>query len=159
MVFCGSDKKLKSPTRLLITWQNTRGCSLDDIHSRRRFVSAKSELLSLKWLLNHYGPYVDDVVKLARDSTDFNLIITRNAYGSVKERLEFVGSEFTNGVLDSKELEVIDEVVRETDPSYFNNFINLVYNTYPVKESNKYSILDLPKFAQKKRLKVGLLSI
>lgn len=107
---------------------------------------------NIKWLFNHYGPYVDDVVKLARDSTDFNLITTRNAYGSVKEKIEFTGIGFTNGVLDSQELEVIDEVVRETDPLYFNDFINLVYDTYPVRESSKYSILDLPKLAQKESL-------
>jgi len=110
---------------------------------------------NIKWLFNHYGPYVDDVVKLARDSADFNLITTRNAYGSIKEKIEFTGSGLIEGGLDPQELEVIDEVVRETDPLYFNDFINLVYDTYPVRESSKYSILDLPKLAQKESLANG----
>ena len=74
---------------------------------------------------------------------------------NIKEKIEFTGSGLIEGGLDPQELEVIDEVVRETDPLYFNDFINLVYDTYPVRESSKYSILDLPKLAQKESLANG----
>jgi uncharacterized protein YwgA len=107
---------------------------------------------NIDWLFNHYGPYVDDVVNLARDSPDFNVIITRNTYGSIKEQIQFTGETSNCNSIDDDELEVIDEVARETDPMYFNEFIEHVYSTYPVRESNRYSVLDLPKMAQKEFL-------
>lgn len=106
----------------------------------------------IEWLFNHYGPYVEDVVNLARDSADFNVVVTRNAYGSIKEQVQFIGDIYNCNSLDSDEIQVIEEVVRETDPLYFNDFINHVYSTYPVRESNRYSVLDLPKMAQKEVL-------
>jgi len=107
---------------------------------------------NIEWLFNHYGPYVDDVVNLARDSTDFNVVVTRNAYGSIKEQVQFLGDINSCNSIDNDELQVIEEVVRETDLLYFNDFINHVYSTYPVRESNRYSFLDLPKMAQKEVL-------
>lgn len=107
---------------------------------------------NIEWLFNHYGPYVEDVVDLARDSTDFNVVVTRNAYGSLKEQVQFLGDIHNCNSLDNDEIKIIEEVVQETDPLYFNDFINYVYSTYPVRESNRYSVLDLPKMAQKEVL-------
>lgn len=107
---------------------------------------------NIEWLFNHYGPYVDDVVNLARDSADFNVVITRNVYGSIKEQIQFTGDISNCNSIDSEELLVIDEVIDETDSMYFNDFIGHVYTTFPVKESNRYSVLDLPKLAQKEAL-------
>ncbi|UYA18562.1 DUF4065 domain-containing protein [Shewanella algae] len=107
---------------------------------------------NIEWLFNHYGPYVDDVVNLARDSSDFNVVITRNAYGSLKEQIEFVGDINNCKSIDVNEIQIIDEVIKETDPLYFNDFIGHVYSTYPVKECNRYSVLDLPKMAKKEIL-------
>ncbi|HFQ4857007.1 TPA: Panacea domain-containing protein [Vibrio vulnificus] len=111
-----------------------------------------STITNIEWLFNHYGPYVDDVVDLARDSVDFHVKVTRNAYGSMKEQIEFVGNIENCTSINLLEEEVIDEVVEETDPMYFNDFIEHVYATYPVKESNKYSVLNLPKLAKKEIL-------
>ena len=107
---------------------------------------------NIEWLFNHYGPYVDDVVNLARDSVDFNVIVTRNAYGSLKEKIQFDGEISNCNSLEDDEISVVEEVVRETDSLYFNDFIGHVYSTYPVKESSRYSVLDLPKMAQKEVL-------
>lgn len=107
---------------------------------------------NIEWLFNHYGPYVDDVVNIARYSSDFNVVITRNAYGSVKEQIQYVGDIRNCNSITNEEIDVIEEVIRETDSLYFNDFIGHVYSTYPVRESNKYSVLDLPKMALKENL-------
>lgn len=107
---------------------------------------------NIEWLFNHYGPYVDDVADLARDSVDFNVVVTRNAYGSLKEQIEYVGDIDDCTLIDDTELAVIEEVVKETDRLYFNEFIEHVYKTFPVKESNRYSVLHLPKLAQKEKI-------
>ncbi len=107
---------------------------------------------NIEWLFNHYGPYVDDVINLARDSTDFDIIVTRNAYGSIKEQVYFSGDIYNCNSLDNDEFQVVESVVQETDPLYFNDFIHHVYSTYPVRNSNRYSVLDLPKMAQKEAL-------
>jgi hypothetical protein len=107
---------------------------------------------NIEWMFNHYGPYVEDVVDLARDSVDFNVIVTRNAYGSIKEQIQFTGDFADCDSLDEEEVYVVEEVVKETEPLYFNKFIEHVYETYPVRESNRYSTLDLPKLARKEAL-------
>ncbi len=107
---------------------------------------------NIEWLFNHYGPYVDDIVDLARHSTDFNVVTTKNAYGSIKELVQFSGDIRSCNSLDSDETLVIEEVVKATDHLYFNEFLDLVYSTYPVRESNRYSVFDLPKMAMKEAL-------
>lgn len=107
---------------------------------------------NIDWVFNHYGPYVDDVINCAKNDIDFNVITTRNAYGSLKEQIEYVGPSQNQLHLDSDEMRVLEEVVRETDPMYFNDFINHVYETYPVRKSNRYSVFDLPKLAKKESM-------
>lgn len=104
---------------------------------------------NIDWVFNHYGPYVEDVVNLARDDAEFGVVVSRNAYGSMKERIEYLGLVGKYSSLGRDEVSVLDEVVKETEGMYFNKFIEHVYSTYPVKESSRYDVLDLPKMARK----------
>jgi len=112
----------------------------------------KESISNIKWVFNHYGPYVDDVVKEAVDSLDFEVVSTKNAYGSLKEWIHYSGNQSQTNTLTKNELSVIDEVVEETDSMYFNKFIDHVYSTYPVENSNRYSSLNLPILARKEAM-------
>ena len=112
------------------------------------------QISNIEWLFNHYGPYVDDVVNLARDSTDFLITQTKNHYGSLKEQFVFQGNIINCSSLDMSEIQVIHDVIRETEPMYFNDFIKHVYSTYPVENSDRYSVLDLPKLSKKESMQI-----
>ena len=111
-----------------------------------------SQISNIKWLFNHYGPYVDDVVGLARDNTDFHIIQTRNHYGSMKEQFDYVGDKKFIEDMDKDEIKVLDEIIDETESMYFNEFVDHVYSTYPVKSSNRYSTFDLQALAKRERM-------
>jgi hypothetical protein len=112
------------------------------------------QISNIEWLFNHYGPYVDDVVNLARDSTDFLITQTKNHYGSLKEQFVFQGNIINCSSLDMSEIQVIHDVIRETEPMYLNDFIKHVYSTYPVENSDRYSVLDLPKLSKKESMQI-----
>ncbi len=78
---------------------------------------------NIDWMFNHYGPYVEDVAELAKDSVDFELIVTRNVYGSLKEMINFVGKAPDKFSLSYDETKTLSEVVQETDSMYFITFI------------------------------------
>ena len=104
------------------------------------------------WIFNHYGPYVDDVIDLAMRSVDFDIIVTRNAYGSIKEQICFVGDINRCHSLSEREINVAHDVFQKTEVMYFNEFIDYVYSTFPIRENDRYSILDLPRLAQMESL-------
>lgn len=106
---------------------------------------------NIDWIFNHYGPYVDDIIDLARNNSDFTVLTTTNAYGSLKELIQFVGSIKDCASITKEEDLIISEVIRETDPMYFNKFIDHVYSTFPVKVSNRYARFDLPRLAEIER--------
>jgi uncharacterized protein YwgA len=110
------------------------------------------QISDIYWLFNHYGPYVDDVAKLAFNSTDFLITQTKNPYGSLKEEFIFRGDILQCQSLDANEIRIINDVIAETEPLYFNKFIQHVYATYPVENSNRYSVLNLPKLAKKEKM-------
>lgn len=95
------------------------------------------------WHFNHYGPYIDDFVNLARGDDDIKITNTSNIYGGHKQLFELKG-EFNEPILLSPKLkDLVDFVIMATKDKNYEEFIKLVYSTYPVISSNKYSNLDL----------------
>lgn len=97
------------------------------------------------WVFNHYGPYVDDVFRVAQDNPDFEITDARNYYGDNKSIIVYHG-DYVH--LDKKTENIIQLVIDKTKNMYFNEFINYVYSTYPIKNNNRYAILDLRKIAE-----------
>lgn len=110
-----------------------------------------SQLTNTVWHFNHYGPYVDDFVKMAKDDADINVINTTTMFGGHKQLFE-LSSEFKGGVTLTPQLtEIVDFVINATKDKNYEEFIKLVYSTYPVISSSKYSNLDLVKKAREYR--------
>lgn len=107
----------------------------------------KKQITNIKWLFNHYGPYVDDVVSLARTDPDFKIIPSTTMYGTDKYLVEFHGEQ-EQILLTDREKEILDAVIEKTKTMYFNSFIDYVYSTYPVQSKERYSFLDLTKLAE-----------
>lgn len=104
------------------------------------------QMTPLRWTFNHYGPYLDDVVDTARTDSAFEVKESANPYGHPKEVIRLVGDARAD--LTEQEKEVLDHVINETAPLYWNDFIRLVYSTYPVVTQPKYSELDLVGLAR-----------
>jgi hypothetical protein len=102
-------------------------------------------LTDIKWLFNNYGPYVEDLTTLATRDPEFKVDMTRNNYGAPKELIVFTGT--SKPVLEDKEKEIVDFVIEKTKSLYWNDFINLIYSTYPIITRPRYDYLDLKELA------------
>lgn len=115
-------------------------------------IDRKKTLTDIEWVYNHYGPYVDDVWSTVRKERDiFKSADETNFYGSSKEVVMLV-SEDTPDNLENEERKILDKIIEVTKEKYWNDFISLVYSTYPVRKSERYDSLNLVKLAKEYKL-------
>ncbi|TRZ62281.1 DUF4065 domain-containing protein [Pseudomonas alloputida] len=108
------------------------------------------QLTDIRWVFNHYGPYVDDVVDSAKNSRNFSITLQENHFGSTKNLVEFCGDPSKIKLSEDDE-EILEAVIEKTKSMYFNAFIDYVYSTYPVTASDRYAELDLVSLAREFR--------
>lgn len=108
----------------------------------------EKQISNIKWIFNHYGPYVDDVVDSAHASLGFKLDHQINSYGSSKYVISYDGDRGDIEITDN-EKSILDAVIEKTKTLYFNDFIEYVYSTYPVRTEERYSTFDLVSLARK----------
>ncbi|MBL0749787.1 Panacea domain-containing protein [Nocardioides baculatus] len=112
----------------------------------RSAITERKQLSDLRWTFNHYGPYVDDVVEAAELSRFLRIRETTNMYGSRKEVVEAT-VDAPEPSLSGNERLILDHVIQETQRLGFNDFIKLVYSTYPIVTRARYHTLDLVELA------------
>lgn len=108
-------------------------------------------ITGLQWCYNHFGPYLPQVVDMLADSDDIVLHQQNSAMGSEAEYLKLKSTEVSNEELEclsEDERKLADEVIAATKDLNFTDFIKLVYSTYPIRISQKYTELDLPVLAK-----------
>lgn len=106
------------------------------------------QMTSINWVFNHYGPYVDDIINVAKLNEKFTVSQDVNCYGAIKEVISTNRvSHFLNISADEKN--TLDFVIQATASLNWDQFINLVYSTYPIASGNKHEQLDLMSCARK----------
>jgi hypothetical protein len=119
-------------------------------------ITQNKQLTNIKWIYNHYGPYVDDVITTIRNDENFEIISDVNVYNEPKEIIRLkkkVKAEISNSSKD-----ILDFVIAKTSPLYWEDFIRLVYSTYPIIKEKKLNRLNLVELAEeyKKVLRQGV---
>jgi len=100
------------------------------------------QLTNINWYYDNYGPFVWDVFDCVKDNADiFNVQYTTNVYGGEKRLINLKKDVPDN--LSNEEKRILDEVIENTKSLYWTDFIKLIYSTYPILTSEKYSYLDL----------------
>jgi hypothetical protein len=114
----------------------------------RSAITRGAQITDITWIFNHYGPYVDDVVEMARNDPIFEVLTTENEFGTIKEVIQtkWRGEEYQS--LTEGDRGILDFVVERTASRNFRDFIRLVYSTYPVVAQPRYSSLDLVALAR-----------
>jgi hypothetical protein len=108
----------------------------------------EKQLTNIDWVFNHYGPYVDDVVESAHSALGFKIVETNTMYGTSKYVISYNG-DIDNIELEDREKDILNTVIEKTKTMYFNDFVDYVYSTYPVKTNERYSTFDLVSLANK----------
>ena len=110
-------------------------------------IERKRQISDIKWVYNHYGPYVDDVANAAQTDPVFEIEAMTNFYGSNKEVVRLKSDRYEPN-LTNAEKEILAYIIAITSTKYWNPFMELVYSTYPILKSQKYSELDLIALAK-----------
>lgn len=105
------------------------------------------QITDIKWKFHNFGPYVDDVHRVALDDPAFRVEATTTMFGNRKEKIVLVDKQ-VDARLPSEEAGILDHVIEETKRLRFDPFIKLVYSTYPVLTGTRGYDLDLVRSAE-----------
>lgn len=104
------------------------------------------QFTNINWYFNHYGPYVNDIIDLMRAQTDvFQVKSYSNQYEGITDKFELIDKSPVTLTPDVKS--ITDLFIDYTYKLTWSNFISLVYSSYPIKTSLKYTNLDLVKMS------------
>lgn len=111
----------------------------------------KKQITDIKWFFHNYGPYVDDVINQATKDPRIEIEIATTIYGDPKTLLKAKPhSDCTTG-LDINEIKILDQVIKDTKSLFWDAFIQYIYNTYPIRHSDRHQELDLVALAQQEK--------
>lgn len=106
------------------------------------------QITDVRWYFDNFGPWVPDVVNTARQHP--SLFAVREGwtgFGNRKTTIDLVDEAYRPAALDTDERASLDHVLKTTPHLSFEAFIQLVYSTYPIRKSDRYTWLDLPALA------------
>ena len=104
-------------------------------------------LTGINWVFNHYGPYVPDVLKCAEDCSMISVVYSANFYNTPKTIIK-ANNDAQKPDLDSDITTILDSMIKKAAKRSWNEFIQLVYSTYPILTQPRYSKLDLVALAK-----------
>lgn len=113
------------------------------------------QITSIHWYFNHYGPYVSEIIDAIRNDDDFIIHSATNMFGDSKEIVVLQNQQCKVNVSDDVK-SILDFVIEKTSKLNWNEFINLIYSTYPVVTQPRYTYFDLVKLSKEYKEKVPL---
>jgi hypothetical protein len=122
----------------------------------RSALTRGKQLTDVDWMFNHYGPFVYDVIDAVKDDPTLEVVSTENMYGAPKDLVR-VADDVSYPSLSEEEKELLDFVIEKSAEKNWDEFIRLVYSTYPIATQERFSDLDLVNLAQEYEEKVPLL--
>lgn len=149
-----ADKKLRDVLAYLCAHyphpselSNARVTKMIYLADWRSAITQGRPMTAIRWTFNHYGPYVSDVVELAQRDEAFQVLYGENLFGSTKRLIRLVEPGQPTRLSD-EERAILDFVIAKTKGMYWNEFLSLVYSTYPVRTQPRYSELNLAQLAK-----------
>ena len=110
-------------------------------------IKYQRQISSIKWIYNHYGPYVDDVERVALTDESFKIESTINVCGNHKSIIKLNETGYEPSLRENEKA-VLDHIIEITIGKNWEQFMEIVYSTYPIRKSEQYKILDLVELAK-----------
>ena len=122
---------------------NARLTKLVYLSDWKSAIDTGKQITPISWYFDNYGPFVWDVKNTADQNPDiFETKSDSTFWGSKKLVFGLKDDGYAPKLLPEEEA-AIEHVIKETKSLYWDNFIKLVYSTYPVASSDRYSYLNL----------------
>lgn len=111
-------------------------------------INRGKQISKINWVYNHFGPYVEDVANTAQTDSIFDIKSTTNFLGKSKQVVKLKSENYDPKSLSVADKNILDHIISITSKRYWNSFIELVYSTYPIIKSEKFSNLNLVELAE-----------
>lgn len=110
-------------------------------------VEYQQQITSIEWYTNDFGPYIQNLEDILKNDSRFELDNVLDLYGKKKNIISLLNDK--NFLEPNKNEKLIsDFVLQKVEKFYWNEFLNLVYSTYPIISQEKNSKLELVKLAK-----------
>lgn len=131
------------PENLAHELSNARVTKMLYLADWHQCISRGRQVTSINWFFDSYGPYVNEIKTTAESEPSlFSIENINNLYGQKKSMIKLKNRSYqTNISFDEKTS--LDHVIETCKDMYWDDFIKLVYSTYPIMTSDRYSKLDL----------------
>ncbi len=93
------------------------------------------------------GFNVEDIALIAQNDPFFSIESTTNMFGKDKEIVRLRTEKYIPSLTDDEQ-RILDHIIKVTHTRYWNDFMELVYSTYPILKSERYTDLDLIALAK-----------
>lgn len=118
----------------------------------RHAIMFHRQITSICWVFNHFGPYVPDVLDAARTHPDiFAIRQGSTSFGNLKNDVRLIDPSYVPS-LEPDERVSLDHVVTSTSKLSYDEFVRLVYSTYPVLRTDRLAAMDLVSLADEYRV-------
>jgi len=104
------------------------------------------QLTNINWDIRFSGPFAPEIESILTGDEDFQMQGGKN-YGNKVQQVAAANDDITVE-LSPAELRVLDKVLRDTVQLNWNDFLNYVYDTYPVKIQRSTTTIDLVAVAK-----------
>ncbi|MEK3726733.1 Panacea domain-containing protein [Lysinibacillus sp. FSL W8-0953] len=114
-------------------------------------IKYKSQITEIEWYYDHFGPYVDDIYDAALHDNEILIEQSFSYFGNRKEIFR-LKEDFIPvfELLNNHNMTILNTVIEETKYLNWNEFIKLIYSTYPIEANKKYTYLNLVELAEDK---------
>ncbi|TGK01329.1 DUF4065 domain-containing protein [Leptospira langatensis] len=109
---------------------------------------------NLPWYYDEYGPYLKIVTDSIHNEPDIKISARLRGFGqdTISKFYTIEPISETDYSLDNKIFEnFIDEIIESYKILGYKEFINFVYDSYPIRKSERFSNLDLEALAELER--------
>lgn len=108
------------------------------------------QVTGINWYFDNFGPFVHDVKQCAKDHPElFTVTQQVTALGGEKNVFALIDKTYVPKLTDD-ERRILDHVRTSTQSLSFDRFVKLVYSTFPVMKTERFSYLNLVELAKQK---------
>ncbi|MCE2930269.1 MAG: SocA family protein [Vampirovibrionales bacterium] len=127
---------------------NARLTKLVYLSDWHQAINRQKQITSIDWYFDNYGPFVWDVENTVKENNDLMVYEEhKTIFGSPKKLFKIIDKSY-KPELSEEQKNSLDHVIEKTKSLNFNDFIKLVYSTYPIMTSERYSKLNLVEKAK-----------
>ncbi|TNE62673.1 MAG: DUF4065 domain-containing protein [Alphaproteobacteria bacterium] len=127
---------------------NARVTKLVYLSDWRQSITKGEQITGINWYFDNFGPFVWDVKNTVNDDAEtFSVEHSLNLFGAPKTLFKLKDKKFEPDLSDEEKAS-IKHAIEQTKALSWDSFISLVYSTYPIMSSDRYSSLDLPELAK-----------